>query len=88
VNLSLKHYDQLETIPILQASSIVNNLICGGLIYQEFGKYSAGSLALLGLGFLICICGVLVIIRKNSHLAKQMMTLDESPLLARKKVAL
>lgn len=66
----------------------MNNLVCGGLIYQEFAKYSTQSLALLALGFLICISGVLVIIRKNSNLVKQMMAVDESPLLARKKVDL
>ena len=72
----MKHYDQLETIPILQASSIVNNLLCGGIIYQEFLKYSVGNLALLGIGFLICISGVLVIIKKNSLTIKKMMLVD------------
>jgi len=36
LNTGLKYYNQLEVIPIYQSSVIINNIICGGLIFNEF----------------------------------------------------
>lgn len=65
MNLCLKYYDQLEIVPIYQASLILNNVLAGGFIFDEFAKYVWWKLIILGCGFTICIIGILVIFKKS-----------------------
>lgn len=73
LNMSLKCYDQMETIPLFQASIILNNVLCGGVIFQEFAKYTFGNMCILFAGVCICMAGIAVIIMKNNILAKQQL---------------
>jgi hypothetical protein len=60
----------METIPVFQASIILNNVLCGGIIFQEFYKYTFGNMCILFVGFCICMVGIAVIIMKNNMLSK------------------
>ena len=76
MNMSLKYYDQLEIVPIYQAAIILNNVLCGGVIFQEFDKYEWWKLLILCAGFLICIVGILVVIKKNERVSQRSMSFD------------
>lgn len=39
LNTGIKYYNQLEVVPIYMSSVIINNIICGGVIYNEFASY-------------------------------------------------
>lgn len=45
---------------------ILSNLFCGGIVYNEFMNYPWHSLLLIGFGSLICISGILIILKKYS----------------------
>eukprot|EP00347_Sterkiella_histriomuscorum_P002196 403369096 len=68
LNTGLKYYNQLEVIPIYQSSVILNNILCGGLIFNEFQLYTWWQMLLISLGCLICVCGILVIAKKYQFL--------------------
>ena len=55
----------------------MNNVFSGGIIFQEFTKYSPGNMCILAVGFFICITGVLVVIKKNNIIARKMRSADE-----------
>ena len=64
MNQGFKYYNQLEVVPIYQSSVIINNIICGGVIFNEFRLYSWWQMLLLVTGTVICISGILIIAKK------------------------
>src|SRR3569833_2167360 len=51
-------------MPIYQCSVIVHNIICGGIVMNEFSFYNWKQLSLIATGTLICSSGILVIMEK------------------------
>ena len=76
MNVALKYYDQMEIIPIYQSSVILNNVLCGGIIFNEFSRYVYWKVIVLFVGFTICIVGILIIVKKNQLLAAKMHLMD------------
>ncbi len=66
MNMSLQYYTQLEVVPIYMSFVILSNLLCGGIVFNEFMNYAWHSLFLIGIGSLICISGILIILKKYS----------------------
>lgn len=64
LNQALKFYNQLEVVPIYLCSLILNSILCGGIIFDEFRSYFVKQAVLLVIGALVCCFGVLVIIEK------------------------
>ena len=54
----------MELIPIYQSSVILNNLLCGGIVFREFDHYEWQQLLVIVIGTGICVCGILIILRK------------------------
>ncbi|CDW72158.1 phospholipase d [Stylonychia lemnae] len=71
LNTGLKFYNQLEVIPIYQSSVILNNLLCGGLIFNEFQYYSWWNMLLIALGSVTCICGIMIIAKKYQFISSK-----------------
>ena len=64
MNMSLQYYNQLEVVPIYQSFVIMSNLMCACIIFNEFRNYAWQSLLLITIGTLICISGILVMMKK------------------------
>ena len=52
-------------IPIFKSSVMVNNFLCAGIILQEFSRYTAMELSWLSIGCFICVCGILILLKKD-----------------------
>jgi len=39
-NHGLKYFDMSKVIPIFRGSVVINSILCGGIIYEEFSKFS------------------------------------------------
>lgn len=39
VNVGMKHFDMSKVMPINKGAVIINNVICGGVIFKEFDNY-------------------------------------------------
>ena len=64
MNQGFKYYNQLEVVPIYQSSVIIHNILCGGVIFDEFRLYSWWQMLLIVVGTLICIGGIIIIAKK------------------------
>lgn len=71
MNNGFKYYNQLEVVPIYQSSVIINNILCGGIIFNEFKFYTWWQMLLILTGTLICISGIMVIVKKYSFISKE-----------------
>ena len=65
MNSGLRYYSQLEVIPVYQSAVIINNIIAGGIIFQEFAKYEAWRMAGIAVGTAVCCSGIMVVINKG-----------------------
>ena len=70
LNQSLRYYNQLEVVPVYQASVIIFCILCGGIIYEEFTYYEWWRLTVLLIGALVCAGGILVILKKYKLVGK------------------
>eukprot|EP00350_Pseudokeronopsis_sp_OXSARD2_P006962 CAMPEP_0170544356 /NCGR_PEP_ID=MMETSP0211-20121228/3147_1 /TAXON_ID=311385 /ORGANISM="Pseudokeronopsis sp., Strain OXSARD2" /LENGTH=105 /DNA_ID=CAMNT_0010847983 /DNA_START=977 /DNA_END=1294 /DNA_ORIENTATION=- len=77
LNASIKYYNSIEAIPIFKASIIASNIICAGIILNEFSHYALKDLAYLSLGVGISVVGILIIMKKGD-LAKEESRDDSS----------
>jgi len=69
LNIGLKFYNQLEMIPITKSSLMINNMLCAGIIVNEFVYYDWWQIVLLFTGAFICVAGILIIMKKDSLLS-------------------
>jgi hypothetical protein len=70
LNTGFKYYNQLEVVPIYQSSVIINNFLCGGVIFDEFDYYNWWQILLINVGSLICISGILIIAKKYAFISR------------------
>lgn len=70
INRLMRIYSQLEIQPVYQTSLILFNLFCGAIILDEQRLYTNVELARLFAYCMICILGVIILIKKPSFLNK------------------
>ena len=59
LNITIGLYSQLAAMPPYESSVIIGNLLCGGIVMNEFEHYEAYQLGLIFAGSFICINGIL-----------------------------
>lgn len=64
LNRSMALYDQIEIVPIYQASLILLNMLSGVVIMQESSKYQSSELIFLLVCLIVCISGVFTIAKR------------------------
>lgn len=68
LNKAMHLYDQIEIVPIYQASLILLNMLCGSVIMKESNDYSNQDFIFLLLCLIICISGVYTIAKRPKML--------------------
>ena len=59
LNLTASLFSQLLTMPPYECSIIFGNLICGGLVMNEFNEYTSSQLFTIVTGCALCMCGIM-----------------------------
>lgn len=59
LNTTVSMFSQLTTMPTYQCSIIFGTLIGGGYMMSEFEYYTNNELAIIFIGSLICVTGIL-----------------------------
>lgn len=63
LNKAMEMYEQIEVVPIYQSSLILLNILCGGIILNEEAMYQWYELLELIACSLICILGIVLIVK-------------------------
>jgi hypothetical protein len=61
LNKAIHLYDQIEIVPIYQASLILLNMLCGSVIMKESSDYTNQDFLFLLFCLIICISGVFIV---------------------------
>jgi len=59
LNITIGLYSQLAAMPPYESSVIIGNLLCGGIVMNEFQHYELYQLCIIFAGSFICINGIL-----------------------------
>mmetsp|Transcript_25310 Transcript_25310/g.28067 ORF Transcript_25310/g.28067 Transcript_25310/m.28067 type:complete len:323 (-) Transcript_25310:61-1029(-) len=65
LNKALLHFEPIYILPFEKVSLLINNLLCGGIILDEFNKISVAQLVGFTTGTLLCIIGVFIFLKKK-----------------------
>ena len=65
LNFALKYYDQMQAMPVYQASVMVAFMITGMVVFDEIRFYTGGQLVGIGMSIVFCIIGIKCITMKT-----------------------
>lgn len=67
MNLAMKYFDQMQVIPIFMSCIMINWILSGMLILQEFEFYTWAQLVSMLVGFALCCVGIKILMSKVSR---------------------
>ena len=68
INLSVKYYDATDVVPVLNAATLIAEIICGLIVGGEYYLYTGKELFIIFISSLVCIAGIQVLVMKSSQL--------------------
>lgn len=70
-NLAMKYYDQIEVVPIWYTTLTLAKILCGFIFLNEIAYYNTQSLICIIASALSCTIGIMILVKKNSHLQNE-----------------
>ncbi|CAI2373213.1 unnamed protein product [Moneuplotes crassus] len=67
LNKALYYFEPIYVLPFEKVSLLINNLLCGGIILDEFTKISLNQVIGFIIGTILCIIGVLIFLKKKDE---------------------
>lgn len=58
LNQGMKNFDMSKVTPIFRSSIVINSVLCGGIIYNEFSTFSSLQTSMFALGVFCCLVGI------------------------------
>ena len=68
INLGVKYYDAVDVVPVLNAATLIAEILSGLIVGGEYADYNAFTLFLIFCSSIICISGIQVLVMKSSQL--------------------
>ena len=68
INLGVKYYDAVDVVPVLNAATLIAEILSGLIVGGEYKDYNAFTLFLIFVSSVICISGIQVLVMKSSQL--------------------
>ena len=68
INLSVKYYDATDVVPVLNAATMIAEIVAGLIVGGEYHLYDGFELTCIFLCSLICIAGIQVLVMKTSQM--------------------
>ena len=68
INLGVKYYDAVDVVPVLNAATLIAEILSGLIVGGEYVDYSAFTLFLIFVSSVVCISGIQVLVMKSSQL--------------------
>ncbi|CAI2372812.1 unnamed protein product [Moneuplotes crassus] len=65
LNKALYYFEPIYVLPFEKVSLLINNLLCGGIILDEFTKISTRQIIGFVIGTILCIIGVFIFLKKK-----------------------
>ena len=67
LNKALLHFEPIYILPFEKVSLLINNLLCGGIILDEFTKITPSQIVGFACGTILCIIGVFIFLKKKDN---------------------
>ena len=68
INLGVKYYDAVDVVPVLNAATLIAEILSGLIVGGEYVDYNAFTLFLIFVSSVVCIVGIQVLVMKSSQL--------------------
>ena len=66
INLGVKYYDAVDVVPVLNAATLIAEILAGLIVGGEYTDYNGFTLFLIFVSSVICIAGIQVLVMKSS----------------------